>query len=197
MFMSRSFSLQKRPKQFKRSYNSIGDGAIRTKSSAKASMKNYSDAIVYACLLLWSMLHVLQYYNRYGYTRSKNIRKSSGEAPSPCFIPIFAKNSYTLPVYQSVIIPLDCKYIFRIIVISATGMLSSSPITYHNFSLFMESCARRKSIKAGFRAHHTTIEQALILQTIIQHSIKAKQKLGMAFIDMGRAYDSINREKLW
>ena len=59
MFMSRSFSLQKRPKQFKRSYNSIGDGAIRTKSSAKASINNYSDAIVYACLLLWSTLHVL------------------------------------------------------------------------------------------------------------------------------------------
>jgi hypothetical protein len=51
--------------------------------------------------------------------------------------------------------------------------------------------------QAGFRAHHTTIEQALILQTIIQHSIKTKRQLGMAFIDLRRAYDSINREKLW
>jgi hypothetical protein len=51
--------------------------------------------------------------------------------------------------------------------------------------------------QAGFRAHHTTMEQALILQTIIQHSIKTKRKLGMAFIDLRRAYDSINREKLW
>jgi Reverse transcriptase (RNA-dependent DNA polymerase) len=51
--------------------------------------------------------------------------------------------------------------------------------------------------QAGFRAHHTTMEQALILQTIIQHSLKTKRKLGMAFIDLRRAYDSINREKLW
>jgi len=51
--------------------------------------------------------------------------------------------------------------------------------------------------QAGFCAHHTTVEQALILQTVIQHSIKAKRKLGMAFVDLRRAYDSINREKLW
>jgi Reverse transcriptase (RNA-dependent DNA polymerase) len=51
--------------------------------------------------------------------------------------------------------------------------------------------------QAGFRAHHTTMEQALILQTIIQHSLKTKRRLGMVFIDLRRAYDSINREKLW
>jgi hypothetical protein len=48
--------------------------------------------------------------------------------------------------------------------------------------------------QAGFRAHHTTLEQALILQTCIQHSLKCGKKLGMAFIDLQRAYDSINRE---
>jgi hypothetical protein len=59
MFISRSFSLQNLTKQFIRSYSSIGDGAIRTKSSAKASKNNYNDAIVYACLLVLSILHVL------------------------------------------------------------------------------------------------------------------------------------------
>jgi hypothetical protein len=38
-------------KQFIRSYSSIGDGAIRTKSSAKANINNYRDAMVYSCLL--------------------------------------------------------------------------------------------------------------------------------------------------
>jgi hypothetical protein len=44
----RSLSTQKTAKQLIRDYNSVGDGAIRTKSSAKASKNNYSDAIVYA-----------------------------------------------------------------------------------------------------------------------------------------------------
>lgn len=93
MFISRSFSLQNYTKQFKRSYSSIGDGAIRTTSSAKESKNNYNDAIVYACLLVLSMLHVLKYYSIYGYTRSKNSRNNSGDAPSPCLTPKFAKNS--------------------------------------------------------------------------------------------------------
>jgi hypothetical protein len=37
----------------------------------------------------------------------------------------------------------------------------------------------------------------LILQTILQHTIRTKQTLGLAFIDLKRAYDSIDREKLW
>lgn len=51
--------------------------------------------------------------------------------------------------------------------------------------------------QAGFRAHHSTIEQAMILQTIIQHSICTKRNLGMAFIDLKWAYDSIDRNLLW
>ena len=51
--------------------------------------------------------------------------------------------------------------------------------------------------QAGFREHHGTIEQALILQTLIQHSVMTKKPLCLAFIDLQRAYNSINREKLW
>ena len=51
--------------------------------------------------------------------------------------------------------------------------------------------------QAGFRAHHSTIEQALILQTLVQHSLHTKHPLCLAFIDLKRAYDSVNREKLW
>jgi hypothetical protein len=38
--------------------------------------------------------------------------------------------------------------------------------------------------QAGFRAHHGTTEQVLILQTIIQHSLRTKRQLGLAFIDL-------------
>jgi hypothetical protein len=58
-FISKEFFSQKRTKQFIKSYSSIGEEAIRTKSSAKARRNNCKDAIVYACLLLLSMLHVL------------------------------------------------------------------------------------------------------------------------------------------
>jgi hypothetical protein len=51
--------------------------------------------------------------------------------------------------------------------------------------------------QAGFRAHHSTTEQAMILQTIIQHSLRTKRKLGLAFIDLEKAYDRIDRAKLW
>ena len=52
-------------------------------------------------------------------------------------------------------------------------------------------------IQAGFRKHHSAMEHILILQTILAHSIKCRKQLGVAFIDLERAYDSISREQLW
>jgi hypothetical protein len=51
--------------------------------------------------------------------------------------------------------------------------------------------------QAGFRRHHTTTEHALLLQSIVQYSNHTKRKLGLAFIDLHKAYDGISREKLW
>mgnify|MGYP000125476001 CR=1 FL=1 len=51
--------------------------------------------------------------------------------------------------------------------------------------------------QAGFRAHHSTTEQVLLLQTVIQHSVKTKNLLCLAFIDFKNAEDSIDRAKLW
>jgi hypothetical protein len=52
-------------------------------------------------------------------------------------------------------------------------------------------------IQAGFRRFHTTIDQALILQTVIQYCNKANKPMAIAFIDLEKAYDKINRAKLW
>jgi hypothetical protein len=103
----RSLSTQKTAKQLIRDYNSVGDGAIRTKSSAKASKNNYSDAIVYALRLLPSILHLLKYSRMWGYTLSKKSVNSSGDAPSPYFTPRFARNSSKSPESSSTHIPLD------------------------------------------------------------------------------------------
>jgi hypothetical protein len=48
ILISNAFSSQKVLKQFITHYNSSGEGASRTTSSAKASKNNYNDAIVYA-----------------------------------------------------------------------------------------------------------------------------------------------------
>lgn len=46
--MVRELSLQKVAKQFNSPYNSCGEGASKTKSSAYANKNSYKDAIVYA-----------------------------------------------------------------------------------------------------------------------------------------------------
>ena len=51
--------------------------------------------------------------------------------------------------------------------------------------------------QAGFRKHHTTIEQTLILHTLIQFCTRAKKPLGIIFVDLEKAYDRVSRAKLW
>ena len=52
-------------------------------------------------------------------------------------------------------------------------------------------------IQAGFRRFHTAIDQALILQTVIQYCNKANKPMAIAYINLEKAYDKINRAKLW
>jgi hypothetical protein len=56
----KSFYIQKSTKQFSNCYKSLGDGAMRTISSANESMNNFKDAIVYARRLDPSMLCFLK-----------------------------------------------------------------------------------------------------------------------------------------
>jgi hypothetical protein len=58
-FTCKSFSLQNYTTQFIKSYNSLGEGASRTKSSAKVSRKICIDARVYARFLLPVILFYL------------------------------------------------------------------------------------------------------------------------------------------
>jgi hypothetical protein len=51
--------------------------------------------------------------------------------------------------------------------------------------------------QAGFRRNHTTLEQALILQTLLQYSNRAKKPLGIVYVDLQKAYDTVSRTKLW
>ena len=88
----KSFNLQKSAKQLSNCYKSPGEGAIRTRSSAKESKNNCSDVIVYARRFDPSMLCYLKYAYTNGKILSKNKMNNSGEAPSPYFTPKLAKN---------------------------------------------------------------------------------------------------------
>jgi len=51
--------------------------------------------------------------------------------------------------------------------------------------------------QAGFRKGYSTIDNAFILHSIIQKYLTKKRKLYVAFIDFRKAFDSVDRSKLW
>ena len=51
--------------------------------------------------------------------------------------------------------------------------------------------------QAGFRKGYSTIDNAFILQTLIQKYLTKKRKLYVAFIDFRKAFDSVDRCIMW
>ena len=102
---------------------------------------------MYTLLLQPSMCWRSKYSSMYGNTRSKNSVNNSGEALSPYLTPKFVKNSNNSPESSSTHTPLDYTYIFLIIYTRSAGRLRQFTNTSHNFSRFILSYARSKSIK--------------------------------------------------
>ena len=84
----------------------------------------------------------------YGYIVSKNITSNSGEAPSPYFTPILARNSNHSSIFYPLIMPFDKTYMFLIIWIRSYGNFKLSTNTYHNLARFTLSYARLRSTNA-------------------------------------------------
>jgi hypothetical protein len=51
--------------------------------------------------------------------------------------------------------------------------------------------------QAGFRSGRSTIDQVFILKVVMERSREFNQPLHICFIDLQKAYDSVNREALW
>lgn len=51
----------------------------------------------------------------------------------------------------------------------------------------------RAETQCGFRQHHCIDDLVMILQSVIQHSVKSSLSLKLCFIDIKKAYDSVNR----
>lgn len=51
--------------------------------------------------------------------------------------------------------------------------------------------------QAGFRAGHSTVDQMLVLRTLIESARAAREPLFACFVDFQKAYDSVPRDLLW
>lgn len=51
--------------------------------------------------------------------------------------------------------------------------------------------------QAGFRRNRSTMDQIFILKMIMERSQEYNKPLHMCFIDIQKAYDSVNRDLLW
>ena len=55
----------------------------------------------------------------------------------------------------------------------------------------------RAETQAGFRAKHSTEDLVLVLQSVVQHSVRTGSSLALCFVDIKKAYDSVQRLQLW
>ena len=51
--------------------------------------------------------------------------------------------------------------------------------------------------QAGFRADHSTLDQMLVLRTLIESARAVREPLFACFVDFQKAYDSVPRDLLW
>ena len=83
--------------------------------------------------------------------------------------------------------------------LSAMHVFSKLYATCVNAKLtrFSEEQSLRSEVQAGFRANHRVDDNCVILKTLVQRAKDHKEELWACFIDLQKAYDSIQRDKLW
>jgi hypothetical protein len=129
-FIYSPFSIQKIWKALNKCYKPSALWESRTASSAKASKNNYNIAISRIYRFVGIILLRSKYNNRSGYTWSKRIQNSLGEAPSPCFTPLFiSKLHFYYPSIHTT--PLLLTYMFLISYTKLSGILSFCAISSH------------------------------------------------------------------
>jgi sorting nexin-29 len=90
----------------------------------------------------------------------------------------------------------DCGNYRGISLLNTMGKLFASLIN-ERISAFMEATGALGEEQAGFREGHSTTDQIFILHTMIQLYVKNNKRLYCAFIDYEKAFDTINRQKLF
>ncbi len=106
------------------------------------------------------------------------------------------KDTKVVPLYKGKGTPSDYNNYRSIAVSHPFAKLLMSVVNQRLTSLGVELQVHAPT-QAGFRAHYTTTEQALILQQLIQYANVTKSQLGIVFVDLQKAYDTVCRVKLW
>ena len=71
-------------------------------------------------------------------------------------------------------------------------------IINRSITFYVNLYGKISEAQAGFREGYSTIDNAFILNALIQNHITRKRsRLYVCFVDFQKAFDSINRRKLW
>ncbi len=90
----------------------------------------------------------------------------------------------------------DLKDHRTITVCSLLDKLYSTCLTKRLSAWGEENCLRAGT-QTGFRRHHQTLDNVLVLRALTERFRHDSQPLYCAFIDFTKAYDTVPREKLW
>ena len=100
------------------------------------------------------------------------------------------------PLYKNKGSRLDSNNYRALCVMHPVAKLYMSLIN-RRLELISDEKGLRAPTQAGFCSEHCLEDLALIVQTVVQHARVTGNSLGLCFVDLEKAYDSINRDKLW
>ena len=105
---------------------------------------------------------------------------------------------------KSILLPIhkkgdreDCGNYRGIVLIDSFSKIFAKIIN-RRLGFFVSIYNRISEAQAGFREDHSTADNAFILRAVIEKYLSRKGlKLYTAFVDLRKAFDSVNRNKLW
>ena len=92
--------------------------------------------------------------------------------------------------------PEDANNYSRITLLSCVGKLFTALLNKRLSDMLSDNNAIGAE-QAGFREGYSTIDHVYVLNALIQLFILKRKHVYCAFIDLQKAFDSINRTKLW
>ena len=101
-----------------------------------------------------------------------------------------------MPLYKNKGSSTDPDNYRGITLLSCLGKLFTSVIN-HRLTNFLDAVGAMGDEQAGFRADHSTLDHIFTLHSIINFYLQKHQRLYCAFIDYKKAFDLIDRSKLW
>jgi hypothetical protein len=119
------------------------------------------------------------------------------------FNKLFDSGSFPLKWSESIIHPLhkkgdiDSPDNYRGISLVNTCSKLYSYILNTRLTSYVEDNALLNEAQAGFRRGYSTIDHIFTLLTLVQKQLLNHSKLYAAFIDFKKAFDFVNRERLW